>query len=370
MDRNGEIFKLLNQLGEVYKKNFLGSIVKDEETKKKLSEDWWYGIQFFFQRTFPQGRNDELSKKYYDATIGFLKKEKNNLKKLDFKELWSIINPKSKKIDWGKGKLSRAKLKKILDSNVIIKEKNLKNEQEFVSNLSDLDVNLKAEDILMIISTLAYVQESNGNFINIYTYLKSQLIESSNEVINPNNIVNTFKCLVCPSKNGSCQNNIKIRQIGPKIASLVIRDILLIENKKITCKDINDILFYDSLTPLLCCIFPIDTWVKKVYMDIFDNGSSNKSLERKSLSIPCGASIFTMEQREILENLTNIFEMSLYNTDINILEVAAGTWVLGAFSFEIVLTLLKKTDNKVNEFLQDIGIPQEKIWKFYDCKES
>ncbi|MCP2619782.1 hypothetical protein NLC35_00835 [Candidatus Aminicenantes bacterium AC-334-K16] len=61
--------KIYEQAGEDYcQQNLLNEWHNDI-----LERNWWEGLKFFFSRTFPRGRREELSNEYYSFTLKVLK---------------------------------------------------------------------------------------------------------------------------------------------------------------------------------------------------------------------------------------------------------------------------------------------------------
>lgn len=244
------ILSNLDKLGQKYVENLATSV--------DPAKNWWNGLEFFFDKVFNRGRNDKLSKKYMTFTKITLKnrykidllspKESYSLLLKDYKQGFldkNIIIQFKKKHNLGmhkncikvEGFKSEVKNKNLLiDDLTTIKNITVdyrvfggKEKEEFVTLGND-------RDIIMVLDTLKFVSTKKEN--NIYKYLKSYI---KNEGVNE-----TYKLLTDKEKG--------IAQIGDKLATFVIRDIVLIDPLLIKDKNVD----YEKM-------FPVDTRVRQIY---------------------------------------------------------------------------------------------------------
>lgn len=224
---------------EKYGKQYVSNFVK--ENKKKLKQDSYEGLLFFFSKVFYRGRKDEISDVFKIRTVEVL----NKLRKKG-----SIYN----QID---------NLNKLLAQNK-------------VNNHKDRE---------MVIETLKFISKLKNKNITSYSV----------QMITNGKVKELFDKLN------------EIKQIGPKLAGLYIRDIVFLY----------DLEKYLSIQQKLCCQ-PIDTWVKQVSLKL---GIINKNDKKTDLIA------------------TKIIEKCQQN-GISPLLFNAGAWYIGARSFELLLETL------------------------------
>jgi len=310
MNNPNSLLKIFENFGRVYCHHHL-----KKWREKSPNENSWEALDFFFQHTFPRGRSDSLSKKYYCFTISILeenlKDEKDkiiDIKKFHefkFDELWNQVKGTIQRKfsveqfnDWTKENIINQQQKALLNS-LLTKDDN---NRFILGNI---------EDIYMVINTLSFIEEEIED-LNIYKHLDNIMSEKG--------IGEAFGKLK------------QIRGIGDKLASLVIRDILLIsENKNISKEECKYIV-------------PIDTWTEKLLRKIYKYDKNKKELK----NILC-------------ERLNEIYEIPL---------VAAGIWFLSINSFDILIELLLNCSNFTNLFnndniykiLEDMPIDSARNW--------
>jgi hypothetical protein len=295
-DTNGElirenlIIKNIEKLGDKYCLIYL-----DYWNKEELIENWWESLQFFFSHSFMRGRKDKLSNEYYFFTIEVLKdlfavneneldiSYKRLLEQKEYLDSGYILNFKS---DKGIGKGNSIKhnnfKKDVAEKNPIIKRLITPTEVEVKwdnkAYIKKISLGNDA-DIMMVLDVLNFIT-SHISRKNIYDYLKDSIEKYGIKV--PYNEL------------------IAIRSIADKIASFIIRDILLL-NPEIK------ILFKDYKKA-----FPVDTWVIRIA----------RKLGCKS------------------ENIDEVKEYLISRCDefgINPFKFAAGLWFLGFRSLDILL---------------------------------
>lgn len=195
---NEKVVNAILSYGNRYREEMLYKIY----TKDKLLDNWWEALKFFFGRAFYQGRRDPISDKVYLAAVGVLEAEQSNMFS-DYKN-WEFLKEElEKKI--GKGKIG------------------------------------KARDIDMVISTLEYMGKLPNRNIVIHSL----------ERINSGKIFEHYKELQ------SQFNSEGIIQVGPKISSFYLRDVISLFQLENKIPD--DLQFY---------LQPVDVWVRKVAIKI------------------------------------------------------------------------------------------------------
>ncbi|MFX1257016.1 MAG: hypothetical protein ACFFAN_04095, partial [Promethearchaeota archaeon] len=196
-------FEKIAKYGEEYKKVYLEDKLKENNlTKEILLEDWWESFKFFCGRCFYQGRRDELSRIFEKITIDTLE---NYLGKNDTereKSVKELIKKGFLEFSLLK-KQDKSKLKDIYNSlrhNPII--------QKLENGFSKKGYKGKVNDRLMVLHLLVFCTHIKDK--NLVEYFKAK-IEASNIEIAYNELNN-------------------IISIGPKIASFLLRDIVLLYN--------------------------------------------------------------------------------------------------------------------------------------------
>jgi len=295
-----KVLNNLDKLGQKYVENLANS---DEDPTK----NWWIGLEFFFDKVFNRGRSDKLSKKYMTFTKIILK----NRYKVDLlspKESYKLLLKDYKQEFLDKNFIIRFKKKNNINMN-----KNCLNFEKFKSevksknpliddltNIKKIDVDYRIfggkeknefvtlgndKDIIMVLDTLKFICSKEEN--NIYKHLKSHI---KNEGIDE-----TYKILT--------DKEIGIAQIGDKLATFVIRDIVLIDPSLIRNKNVD----YEKM-------FPIDTWVRQIYYKMSGDKKNIKDKEIKKFYI----------------------EKCLKN-DYFPPKIAAGLWYLSFISLDILI---------------------------------
>lgn len=299
MNNNFLVFKNLEFFGEKYRERYLNN-----PRPETLMNNWWEALKFFFMRSFVRGRADKLSLLYYsfvERTLqelfsisnSNLEDSFNDLKKyavyFDKTDLYKI---KQDKIMRGKQLLNSEEAKRIINTNPFIKE--LSTQRKISAELNGIKYENIARldneyDIFMVLDVLKFIT-SDDDKKNIYSYLLSSI---------KINGVKFIYDLLCSSK---------FYAISDKIASLIIRDILLLNQElKVSPND-------------YACAFPVDIWVKRIAAMLGCIESSNFKIKEYFIS-----------------------NCAKYN--INPLKVAAGSWFLGFNMLDIIIeNILGKID--------------------------
>jgi hypothetical protein len=297
MTGDARIYSNIERLGDRYISRYL--TVWD---KKRLEQDWWEALKFFFYHSFMRARRDQLSDEYYCFTVEMLKdylaiNDDNHAEvyeAIQTRELNGQPNPRWV-LDFKKDhKLSRKNSLKhqqfqrdVATKNQLI-ERLTTPKNVFVhtpDNSYCKNISLGNDsDVIMVLDELRFVAAKKSHQ-NVITYLVS--------TIQNNGIQQAHSELT------------KIQQIGDKLASFIIKDILLL-NPELTTADLD----YSGA-------FPVDTWVKKIA----------KSLE-------C--------QHSNLEKIKSCFIFNCKRFDVNPCKFAAGLWFLGIYSLDILLAFLER----------------------------
>lgn len=299
---NQKIFKNIELLGGRYCQEYL---YNKKLNKQKLEKDWWEALKFFFSRSFMRGRKDELSNEYYCFTIEVLKKafsidEKSDesykiLKKheqyfgrqfvLDFKQRRGI----------GRGNALSNNYKEDFKKEVVAKNPIvalLIKRQLTKIEWEDGDYPKKVflgndEDIMMVLDTLKFISDNGRK--NVYSYIKNVITESGVET--------AYKEVTA------------IRGVGDKIASLIIRDISLI-NPEIVKNDYN---YYEKA-------FPVDTWVRQV---------------AQKLNLKLNLKLNPNNATDV--EIRNCFINKCLSSKKDPLKFAAGLWYMGFNCLDILI---------------------------------
>ena len=287
MKSDDNLMKNIEQLGERYCRKYL-----DSWDKEKLQNNWWEALKFFFSHSFMRGRRDELSNEYYYFTIETLEghfritnenldNSYNEVKKLKehFNKECILTFKRDKNLGRGNsirhGDFQNEVAGQNPIINLLITRKEV--EVEWDNNTYTTEISLgNDEDVMMVLDVLKFISSDDKK--NIYKYLKDTITSSGVE--------NAYNELI------------GIRAISDKIATLIIRDVGLI-NLEIVNKD------YEKA-------FPVDTWVNKIARKI---GCHNESIK----------------------GIKSYFINKCKEAHINPLKFAAGLWFLGFHSLDILL---------------------------------
>lgn len=289
----------IEKLGERYCTENLG-----KWNKQRLESDWWEALKFFFGHSFFRGRRDKLSNEYYYFTINALT-EHFQITPENLDDSYQRVKRGKELFDSETVQRCKDRYRKGGGKGSFTKDSNLKREMtsnnKFLQCLTSpktaevewenkrYPVERKLdneEDIMMVLDTLKLISDENK--MNIYKYLK-QAIQSSK-----------IKAIY-----GELT---EMRAIGDKIATLIIRDIELL-NPKI-------------ISPQECeYIFPVDVWVREVFRRLSPGSSKMKDNDIKQTFIKlCDAS--------------HIYPAKF----------AAGLWYLGSNSLHLALEYLDEVE--------------------------
>lgn len=294
--QNDTIRQNLEFFGTQYREKYLSKWIIDNLKSNSLN-----ALQFFLSHSFMRGRNDNLSTRYYDFTIEILSnyfKMKGitnslnlfkKLKKAKEENLFNADNIKSLKFGRNNS-LTHPKFQNVIINNPLIKELTtpsyIQGYKKKISLQNDLD-------LFMVLDVLNLMAEKSENL---------NLFDKFNKLIINNRIKEAYTKLV------------KISGIGDKIATFILRDIILLNNYKLNSKQIE-------------YVFPVDTWVAQI------------------TSLMSGKSFSASNTDEIKKYYFSNFPNS------NIALIAAGIWFLGYNSLNLIINFVKTIDIKkiVNE---------------------
>jgi len=288
---NGKIIKNIERLGERYCQKYLN----DENcNKQNLEKNWWEALKFFFSRSFMRGRKDKLSNEYYCFTVEVLK-EAFGINE-NFNESYKIL--KKHEQYFGKQRVLNFKQREGIGRENVLNNRHKKGfKKEVAKNNRIVELLIEPrkiwiewkdeeyekevslgndEDVMMVLDVLKFISDDGRK--NIYSYIKNVMTESGVEA--------------------AYNELIDIRGIGPKIASLIIRDIGLLDGNIVN-------KHFERA-------FPVDTWVKQIAQKLIPNDITNPDIQRYFID----------------ECLTS---------KANPLKVAAGLWFMGSNSLDILI---------------------------------
>jgi hypothetical protein len=250
---NKDLLIKISKFSDYYSQFFL---VEKDKIELYLS-DWYESFLFFLSRIYYQGRTDKASEKVRDISTKIIgryfsvadKDEAYN--KLYANNFLDIQNALEEEI--GKGKTG------------------------------------KSGDVNMTISVLKYIKSISGK----------NIVKKTVDEIKSTKLKNEYKDLQ------------SIFQIGPKIASMYLRDI-------VTLYDLNSYIPIDEFQFLQ----PIDTWVKKIarQLTIIDENEKKDGKIREKIVKACN------------EN------------GISPLDFNSGAWYMGTHSLDILFYMLERKE--------------------------
>ena len=246
---DSELVRSVAYCGEVYKGRFLRDI--DGEA---LRRDWYEALKFFFSKAFFQGGQDEISSRFFRNTVEFL--DDLMRRQRDFQLL--------KKYGWER-----------LDK--LLKEENRAGDKKTKFG--------KERDIDMVIDTLKFIDQLDDK--NIVNYSLNKIDRGELDEL----------------WNSLRQN---ITQVGPKIASFYLRDLVSLFGLESKTSTDEQIIY----------LFPIDTWVRKICIKV-------------------GIASSGMKDREIRDRVINLCRNK--SIDVSPLKFNMGAWYLGKRALEILL---------------------------------
>lgn len=218
---------------------------KADNDKSRIVQSWWLSLVFFFDRVFYQGRRDEVSHMFEQASIEALEEL---LGASDGQKLSKLLKLKNS----GYLQFSRYKNHPELDEGL---------KKAYVVELYDgrrkKSSTGKERDREMTVDTLSFIAEN----LKPYDY---NILRWSIDKIGKGNLKNVYKEIR------------SIRQIGDKTASLFLRDVVTIfklENK----------VHLDDYVLLQ----PVDTWVRKISkrLNLAPSDISDEKLKRNLVNI-------------------------------------------------------------------------------------
>jgi len=243
---NNRLIEKVLEFGQRYRKEYLES----EYSRTGLEQDWWNSLEFFFDHAFYQGRRDDVSTRVKDAAEAVLRENKQL-------------------VDGGFLNNDRKVLKEMLDSKIGKGKVG------------------KKRDVAMVVSILEFLSTIPRR--NIVAYTVKQIQDST---IN--------------SHYWELQN--KIAQVGPKVASFYLRDVVSLFE-----------LWHEVSDESQEYLQPIDTWVRKLALKakLAEQGDSDEKIR---------ASIVALCDQE----------------NVSPLQFNQGAWYLGYHSFDLLLDLLSE----------------------------
>ena len=267
-------------------KKYFEENIKNKWQIKCLKDNQNKALLFFFFHSFMRGRKDELSIAYFSSislNIDDIIKEFSNIKIKNLKEIIEDIKAcPSKNIIEDNG------FNEIKQKNNLVKllvdcgGNKMKNSQIKCLN--------NKTDILLVLDTIRIIKENE--IINLYQYII--------EKIKNENLEKSFYFLK------------SIYGVGDKIASYILRDILLLEDIQLTNKA--DIKY----------VFPIDTWIKQVIGLITFPTEINNLEKLKNKNI-----------YKILKQKFNLTKLPF---------VSLGLWYIGYNSLHFAISFLQSND--------------------------
>ena len=246
---DSELVRTIAYYGEVYKGRFLSDV--DCEA---LRRDWYEALKFFFSKAFFQGRTDEVSNRFFRNTVEFL----NRLMK------WQRDFQLLKKYEWER------------------LEELLKNENKAGDKKRKFG---KDRDIRMVIDTLKFIDQLDDK--NIVNYSLNKIDRGELDEL----------------WNSLRQN---ITQVGPKIASFYLRDLVSLFGLESKI----------SIDEQIMYLFPIDTWVRKICIKV-------------------GIASSGMKDREIRDRMITLCRNK--SIDVSPLKFNMGAWYLGKHALDVLL---------------------------------
>jgi hypothetical protein len=217
------LVKAIVSYGKRYQQEELKSYHSDE-----LANDWWLALAFFLNRASFQGRRDELSYRVYE-------------------HIRAVLEPMfSNDRDWHTYEMHRQQAWKAIKG-------------ELQQRIGKGKVG-KARDIEMVLSALQFISNVPDNNIVAYSVQR----------IRRGDLVGHYWELQRSS------NRFGIVQVGPKIASFYLRDIVTLYQLESSVTE--DALFY---------LHPVDVWVRKFFTKtgVVDDGADDSTIRRAIVTI-------------------------------------------------------------------------------------
>lgn len=249
-----------------YRQEMLGKYDPDH-----LLADWWSALDFFFSRVCFQGRRDDISERVYQAVVAVLSprfcgEERIANYERERRQVWETLKAELRQ-RVGKGKVG------------------------------------KAGDIRMVVSALDFIGQLPALNIVRYSVKRIQSGEIGKHYAELQNKRN---------RRGK-----GIYQIGPKVASLYLRDVVSLYQLEGKVPD-----------EFAFCLQPVDVWVRK--------------LAHKTGIVGDGAN-----DREIQEAIVALCK----EYGCSPLQFNQGAWYVGYFAFDLLLEILTRVPVKVEGVL-------------------
>lgn len=260
---NADQFRRIASFAQRYCDEILANAIADREA---IRENWWRGLRFFYDRAFFQGRRDEVSARFEEAALQAL--------------------------DAGLGETEDVKLRRLKD----LKDKGLLSLAAWheghplwpaltgTYRVGGRSTRVgKSRDLEMVLDSLRFISQLDD--WNLLRYCIGRI----------------QKGLI-----GDLYQELQsIRQIGPKVASLFLRDLA----------DVYELESHLAIEEQHC-VFPIDTWLRQVAVKLGVKG--NDGSIRNKLITTC----------------------SEYG--VSAVEFNQGAWYLGAHALDILLANLER----------------------------
>jgi hypothetical protein len=252
---NHALLAVLEKFGNRYVIEFLG-----DYNKEKLDSDWLAGYEFFLSRAMYQGRRDEVSTRVLESALPIIRdifKDCNNF------PIGSIETLRMKlRLDL-EGVIGKGKIGKYRDIEMIVSA------IKFIERLKDYDYNMVSYSISKI---------KDGATSSLYHQLQPSMSDSG------------------------------ITQVGPKIASFFIRDLICLYSLE---------QYVDR--DMQFCLQPIDTWVAQI-------------CEKSGL----------VRQGESHENIKRSIAKYCMERDIPPIRFNQGAWYMGKYSLDLLIEYIGK----------------------------
>jgi len=252
---------ILQQEGLAFRQT-TGATEKDRWAQ--VRDDWWFAFRFFLDHAYYQGRRDELSKRFEYSVLEALNcvfgEEADSFCKA--KKLTGLM--RQGRLDWEN---PRGELWDALT-------------QKYPTPFGEYGAG-KRRDREMVLDAFAWAAAIEGH----------NLVRHSLRRVNEGRVAEIYEQLHC------------LRGVGPKIASLFLRDVVLIWGNE------NSLQSTDYVY-----VFPIDTWVRQVLqaLDRQFSGGSDEDLAEKAI-------------KACLKNHVSPISFNI------------GAWYIGAHSFNILM---------------------------------
>jgi len=241
------------QYGDRYRQEMLGGYDPEQ-----LLTDWWFALDFFLGRACFQGRRDDISARVYQAVVNVLsplfcgEKRTANYEGERCQE-WRTVERKLRQ-RIGRGKVG------------------------------------KARDVDMVLSSLDFISQLPS--LNIVNYSVKRI--RSGEVDEHYSELQRSQ-----ARNG-------IIQVGPKIASFYLRDVVSLYQLEDKVPD-----------EFAFCLQPVDVWVRKLAYKtgIVDSRASDKEIQEAVVALCRGYGCSPLQFNQ-------------------------GAWYAGYFAFDLLLEML------------------------------